>query len=83
MNYDLWCQEEARLPPDRCDKRLPEDDAHFTAYREKIENYEVPYLQERDQEDHLNRLLLHNDPVDHPDKAAKDNDPAPPSSPPK
>src|ERR1700744_1277973 len=66
MNFDLWCQQEANLPPERCDKRLPEDDARFDAYRKKIEDYEVPYLQQREQNQHLNQVLLHNDPVDHP-----------------
>ena len=26
MNFDLWCQQTAHIAPDRCDKRLPEDD---------------------------------------------------------
>ena len=66
MNFDMWCQQEANLPPERCDKRLPEDDARFDAYRKKIQDYEVPYLQQREQNQHLNQILLHNDPVDHP-----------------
>jgi len=82
MNFDMWCQEEAKLPPDRCDKRLPEDDAAFTAYRDKIQNYEYQYLRQRNQTENLDRTLLHNDPVDHPDKASKDNSPTPPDVPP-
>lgn len=66
MNFDMWCQEQQHLPPERCDKRLPEDDAAFQAYRNTIEHYEVPYLQRRDDEQNLNRVILHNDPVDHP-----------------
>lgn len=66
MNFDIWCQEEKHLPAARCDRRLPEDDAEFQAYRNKIEQYEVPYLQRRDDEQNLNRVILHNDPVDHP-----------------
>jgi hypothetical protein len=66
MNFDLWCQEEQHLPPDRCDKRLPADDAAFNAYREKIEKYEIPYLQKKDDEQQFNRVILHNDPVDNP-----------------
>ena len=66
MNFDLWCQEQMHLPPARCDKRLPEDDAQFQAYRSKIEHYEIPYLQRRDEEQNLNRVILNNDPVDHP-----------------
>ena len=31
-NFDLWCQEHENLPPDRCDKRLPQDDARFQAF---------------------------------------------------
>ena len=47
MNFDLWCQEQAHLPPDRCDKRMPEDEKTFEAYRAKIEQYEIPYLQQK------------------------------------
>jgi hypothetical protein len=83
MNFDMWCQEEQHLPADRCDKRLPEDDAAFTAYRDKIENYEVPYLEQRDQDNHLNRVLLHNDPVDHPTQPSQPDNSPPPDSPPK
>ena len=66
MNFDMWCQEQQHLPPDRCDKRLPQDDAAFQAYSNKIENYEIPYLQRRQDEQTLNRVIIHNDPVDHP-----------------
>lgn len=66
MNFDMWCQEEQHLPPARCDKRLPEDDAAFQAYRNKIEAYEIPFLQRKHDEQTLNREILHNDPVDHP-----------------
>ena len=66
MNFDLWCQEEQHLPPDRCDKRLPADNAAFEAYREKIEKYEIPYLQNKENEQQFNRVILHNDPVDNP-----------------
>jgi hypothetical protein len=66
MNFDMWCQEEKHLPPDRCDQRLPQDDAEFEAYRATIEKYEIPYLQQRQQEQNLNQLIVHNDPVDHP-----------------
>jgi hypothetical protein len=54
------------LPPDRCDKRLPADEAAFDAYRDKIEKYEIPYLQSKENEQQFNRVILHNDPVDHP-----------------
>lgn len=66
MNFDLWCQEQAKLPPDRCDKRLPDDDAAFEAYRAKIEKYEIPYLERKDHEEQLNRTVLHADPTRDP-----------------
>jgi len=87
MNFDLWCQTEANLPPDRCDKRLPADNAQFEAYRAKIEKYEVPYLQQKENSAQLNRTILHNDPVDNPiskDPSAqqqKPNEPAEKPSP--
>ncbi|HEY1630482.1 MAG TPA: hypothetical protein VGF56_04165 [Rhizomicrobium sp.] len=71
MNFDLWCQEEQHLPPERCDKRLPADDAAFDAYRAKIEKYEIPYLQKKENEQQFNRVILHNDPVDHPTEPNK------------
>lgn len=66
MNFDLWCQEQAKLPPDRCDKRTPEDDKAFEAYRAKIEKYEIPYLQRKDHDEQLDRTVLHADPLDSP-----------------
>jgi hypothetical protein len=71
MNFDLWCQEEQHLPPERCDKRLPADDAAFDAYRNKIESYEIPYLQDKENEQQFNRVILHNDPIDHPTEPSK------------
>jgi len=71
MNYDMWCQEEQHLPPERCDKRLPDDDAAFQAYRNKIETYEIPFLQRKRDEQTLNRVILHNDPVDHPTRPSQ------------
>ena len=71
MNFDLWCQEQAGLPADRCDKRLPEDDKAFEAYRAKIEKYEIPYLQRKDHDQQLDRTVLHPDPLDSP--VNKDN----------
>jgi hypothetical protein len=66
INFDLWCQEQAHLPVARCDKRLPEDEKSFEAFRAQIERYEVPYLQQRQQELSINRDILHNDQVDNP-----------------
>jgi len=82
MNFDMWCQEEQHLPPDRCDKRLPEDDKAFQAYQGLIQDYEVPYRQQREQENHFNKVILHNDPVDNPSKPGQPDNPDPPSTPP-
>jgi hypothetical protein len=66
MNFDLWCQEQQHLDPDRCDKRLPSDEKDFEAYRATIERYEIPYLQEKQNAVALDRNILNNDPVDNP-----------------
>lgn len=66
MNFDLWCQEQAHLPAARCDKRTPEDEKTFEAYRTQIERYEVPYLQQRQRDLSVNRDIMHSDPVDNP-----------------
>ena len=57
------------LPPERCDKRLPEDEKAFEAYVDKVQNYEMHYLKQREQQQDINRNILHNDPVDNPDQA--------------
>lgn len=83
MNFDLWCQEEAGLPPDRCDKRLPEDESTFEAYRSKVESYEIPYLQQKENSLRLDDNILHNDPVDNPvtnDPQAQRQEPDTPST---
>jgi hypothetical protein len=66
MNFDLWCQEQAGLPAERCDKRTAQDNAAFEAYRAKVEAYEIPYLQQKDKELRLDRDILRGDPVDNP-----------------
>jgi hypothetical protein len=66
MNFDLWCQEQQHLDPDRCDKRLPGDEKDFEAYRATIEHYEIPYLQEKQNAIALDRSILNKDPVDNP-----------------
>ena len=66
MNFDLWCQEQAGLPAERCDKRTPQDEATFEAYRRKVEAYEIPYLQQKSNAARLDRDILRNDPVDNP-----------------
>src|ERR1700748_1014157 len=63
MNFDLWCQEEAGLPPERCDKRTDQDEAAFEAYRSKVEAYEIPYLQQKSNAARLDADILRNDPV--------------------
>lgn len=78
MNFDLWCQEERQLPPERCDKRLPADETAFEAYRSKIEKYEIPYLQRKEDNAQFNRVILHNDPVDHPTEPSKPQSGQPP-----
>ncbi|HTP77919.1 MAG TPA: hypothetical protein VMJ73_13180 [Rhizomicrobium sp.] len=86
LNFDLWCQETQHLPPDRCDKRLPSDEADFEAYRAKVEKYEIPYMKSRENGQQLDRVILHNDPVDNPvsqDPSAAAQAPSSPSSPPK
>jgi hypothetical protein len=80
MNFDMWCQEEQHLAPDRCDKRLPADDAAFNAYRDKIERFEIPYLQEQDRRLKLSTGILHNDPVDHPNQPSQPRDQSPPDA---
>src|SRR3954467_2342010 len=66
MNFDLWCQEQASLPVERCDKRTPEDNAAFEAYRAKVEAYEIPYLQQKASAARLDRDIMRNDPLDNP-----------------
>jgi hypothetical protein len=66
MNFDLWCQEQAGLPPERCDKRTDADEATFEAYRAKVEAYEIPYLRQKDNAALLDRDILRADPVDRP-----------------
>ncbi|HWU26675.1 MAG TPA: hypothetical protein VN154_09765 [Rhizomicrobium sp.] len=84
INFDMWCQEERHLPPERCDKRTPQDDADYRAYVAKIESYEIPYLQEQRDEATLNRVIIHNDPIDHPTQTSAPivNQTTPPPPPP-
>ena len=82
MNFDLWCQEQAKLPPDRCDKRTPEDEKTFEDYRAKIEKYEIPYLQRKEQEQQLDRTIIHDQPLESPvykDNVQQGQDPTPES----
>jgi len=86
INFDLWCQETQHLPPDRCDKRLPADEAAFNDYRAKVEKYEIPYLKGQETGAQLNRTILHSDPVDHPvtqDPSAAQQQAVSPNAPPR
>ena len=65
MNFDMWCQEQAHLAPERCDKRTTEDNDAFEAYRAKIEQYEIPYLQAKQKQDaRWTTMSCTKDPVD-------------------
>jgi hypothetical protein len=66
INFDLWCQEQANLPPERCDQRLPEDEKKFEAFRATIEKYELSHLQDKEREKNFDKNILHNDPIDEP-----------------
>jgi hypothetical protein len=71
INYDLWCQEQANLPADRCDQRLPQDEARYEAYRSTIEKYEIPHLQDKQREQQFDANVLHADPIDNPPSQQK------------
>ena len=66
INFDLWCQEQANLPPDRCDQRLPEDEKKFEEFRATIEKYELSHLRDKERERNFDKNVLHNDPIDQP-----------------
>lgn len=66
LNFDLWCQETAKLPPERCDKRLPQDDAAFNEFVSKVYKYEVPYLKSKQDADIFNRAIMHAEPSQNP-----------------
>jgi hypothetical protein len=83
MNFDLWCQETQHLPAERCDKRTPEDEKTFEAYRAQIERYEVPYLQRQRRDLAIDRDILHNDPVDNPLRQDPQRQAQSPDEPPK
>jgi hypothetical protein len=68
MNFDLWCQEQAALPPARCDKRTPDDESAFEAYQAALEHYEVPYRSPEYDQGRVNRDIMNADPIDNPQK---------------
>ena len=65
-NFDIWCQEHAKLPPERCDKRAPEDEKAYEAYRDKIGDYEEKLRLDRQRKEQRDQTILHNDPIDNP-----------------
>jgi hypothetical protein len=65
MNFDMWCQQQ-QLPPARCDKRLPGDDAAFRHYVDTIERYETQQLNSQANDRRLDRMIDRADPIDHP-----------------
>lgn len=68
LNFDLWCQEQAALPPARCDKRTPEDESAFEAHRAALEHYEIPDRSVKYEQERVNRDIMNNDPIDNPQK---------------
>ena len=69
LNFDMWCQETQKLPPDRCDKRTPDDEAAFEQYRDAVEKYELQYLKRKDTDLNINRVVTHADPVPNEDNS--------------
>jgi hypothetical protein len=68
MNFDLWCQEQAALPAERCDRRIPEDESAFEAYQTTVEHYEIPRRSAQYDQGRVNRDIMNNDPIDNPQK---------------
>jgi hypothetical protein len=68
LNFDLWCQEEARLPITRCDSRTPEDQQAFEAHRAALEHYDIPHRSARYNQGRVNRDIMNADPIDNPRK---------------
>jgi hypothetical protein len=74
LNFDMWCQETEKLPPERCDRRTAEDEAQFELYRTAVEKYELPYLKRKDTDQNLSRVVIHADPVPNEDPARHPSD---------
>ena len=66
MSFDLWCQEQAALPPARCDKRIPEDESAFEAYQTALGRYEIPRRSAQYNQGRVDRDIMNNDPIDNP-----------------
>jgi len=56
-----------RLPPERCDKRTPEDEKAYETYRDKIGDYEESLRLDRQKREQRDRTILNNDPIDNPE----------------
>ena len=65
-NFDIWCQEHMKLPAARCDKRTPQDEKAYEAYRDKIGDYEEGLRLKRQKQEQVDKTILHNDPIDNP-----------------
>jgi hypothetical protein len=74
INFDLWCQETEKLPPERCDRRTPEDEAQFDAYRDAVDKYELKYLKRKQTDQNLSRIVTHADPSPNEDPARHPTD---------
>lgn len=66
LNFDMWCQETQKLPPARCDRRSPADDAAFQTFSNKLETYEIENMRVQTRNDEINREIVHYDPVGRP-----------------
>ncbi len=66
MNFDLWCQEQAGLPAERCDQRTAADEDAFEDFQQELGPYEAQNLRKAQQEQWLDRDFLDNDPIDNP-----------------
>ena len=70
-NFDIWCQEHMQLPATRCDRRTPQDEKAYEAYRDKIGDYEEALRLKRQQQEQLDKTILHNDPIDNPQNGSR------------
>jgi len=68
LNFDLWCQQQAALPPARCDKRTLEDESAFEAHQAALEHYEIPDRSVQYEQGRVNRDIMNIDPIDNPQK---------------
>jgi hypothetical protein len=68
LNFDLWCQEQARLPAARCDKRTQEDESSFETHLKTLDHYELPSRSTQYDQGRVNRDIMNADPIDNPSK---------------